>query len=449
MRILIRSAEIVDPASPFHGQRKDILVEDGVIRRVGEGAETGVDYRLEGAGRYVSTGWVDMRVSAKDPGQEQKEDLSSVVRAAAAGGFTEIAVLPNTQPVVQTKEAIAYQKRAGERGPVRIHPIAAVTLNHAGKELTEMIDLHRAGAVAFSDGTVPLWHADVFVKTLQYLQPLGGLLINRPEDPMLTRYGTMNEGLTSTMLGLKGMPKLAEELMLMRDLALLEYVTEPDGRTLPKERCEAARDGRTPDGPGNVVLHFSLISTARSVALIREAKRNGWPVSCDVAAHQIAFHDSALVDFDTNLKVNPPFRSPEDVAALWEGLADGTIDAIVSDHNPQDEESKKLEFDLAEFGVIGLETAFAVVNTHNPGLPLFRLVEKLTTQPRRILRLPPPRIEEGQPANLTFFDAHVEWTFTEADIRSKSGNSPFIGHRFKGRPLATMINGQLSIIVDQ
>ena len=162
-----------------------------------------------------------------------------------------------------------------------------------------------------------------------------------------------------------------------------------------------------------------------------------------MAAHQIAFDDSALIDFDTNLKVNPPFRNPEDVAALWEGLADGTIDAIVSDHNPQDEESKKLEFDLAEFGVIGLETAFAVVNTHNPGLPLSQLVEKLTTQPRRILRLPPPRIEEGQPANLTFFDVHVEWTFTEADIRSKSINTPFIGQRFKGRALATMINYQL------
>jgi dihydroorotase len=241
----------------------------------------------------------------------------------------------------------------------------------------------------------------------------------------------MNESISSTMLGLKGMPKLAEEMMIRRDLDLLAYVS-----------AHAPTQGQ----PAKVALHFSVISSAGSVALIREAKRQGWPVSCDIAAHQIAFDDTALADFDTNLKVNPPFRSQEDIAALWEGLADGTIDAIVSDHNPQDEECKKLEFDLAEFGVIGLETTFAVINTHNPGLPLHQIIEKLTVQPRRILRQPQPRIAEGQAANLTLFDPQKEWIYTEAEIKSKSRNSPFIGAKLKGKAIATMSNNQLTII---
>ncbi|MES2732179.1 MAG: dihydroorotase [Bacteroidota bacterium] len=428
MRVLIHSVEIIDPSSPFHGQKKDVLVEEGKIREIADRIDQEADHIFEATGLCLSVGWLEMRVSAKDPGQEHKEDLQSVSRAASAGGFTEIAVLPDTHPTVQTKEGVIYQLRAGERGAVRIHPIAAVTLKNEGKELAEMIDLHTAGAVAFSDGEQPIWHADIFVKTLQYLQPFGGLLINRPEDTMLSRFGTMNESVSSTMLGLKGMPKLAEEMMIRRDLDLLGYV-------FPQANNQ----------PTNVVLHFSVISSAGSVALIREAKRKGWPVSCDIAAHQIAFDDTALADFDTNLKVNPPFRSQEDIAALWEGLADGTIDVIVSDHNPQDEECKKLEFDLAEFGVIGLETVFAVINTHNPGLPLHQIIEKLTVQPRRILRLTQPQIAVGQPANLTLFDPQKEWIYTEATIRSKSRNSPFIGAKLKGKAIVTMNNNQLTI----
>jgi dihydroorotase len=429
MRLLIHSAEIVDAGSPFHGQQVDVLIENGQMIEIAPGIDREVDQTIEAEGMHLSVGWLDMRVSAKDPGQEHKEDLQSVSRAAAAGGFTEIAVLPDTHPSVQSKEAVIYQRKAVAGGPVRILPIASVTLKNEGKELAEMIDLHHAGAVAFSDGEKPIWHTDIFVKTLQYLQPWGGLLINRPEDTLLTRFGTMNEGLSSTMLGLKGMPKLAEEMMIVRDLQLLEY---------------AMVDGRQ-----EVALHFSLISSAGSVALIREAKRRGLPISCDIAAHQIAFDDTALADFDTNLKVNPPFRSQADIAALWEGLTDGTIDVIVSDHNPQDEESKKLEFDLAEFGIIGLETAFAVVHTHNPGLPLGQLIEKFTVQPRRILRQSQPQIVEGQPANLTLFDTRTEWTFTEAHIRSKSRNTPFVGKKFKGRPVATIYNGQVTISQEQ
>jgi dihydroorotase len=282
-----------------------------------------------------------------------------------------------------------------------------------------MIDLHQAGVVAFTDGLKPVWHSDILVKTLQYLQTFDGLLINRPEDTLLTQFGNMHEGIASTMLGLKGMPALAEEMMIARDLRFLEYA-----------------GGK---------IHFSAISTAKSVQLIREAKQKGLQVSCDIAAHQIAFEDTALMGFDTNLKVNPPFRTRQDIQALLEGLADDTIDAIVSDHNPLDEECKKLEFDLAEFGIIGLETAFAVINTYRGELPLEKIIEKLTVIPRLILDLPLPELQEGKPANLTVFNSEDEWQFTEKHIRSKSKNTPFIGHTFKGKALAIINNGKAII----
>jgi dihydroorotase len=415
MKILIRSAEIIHPGSPFHGQTKDILLDNGIIAQIGNEVSAGFDTAFEHPGLKVSAGWLDMRVLAQDPGLEAQEDLYSVRKAAAAGGFTEIAVLPNTYPVVQTKEAIAYQKNKGLPSAVAVHPIAAVTLNTKGVDLTDMIDLHHAGAVAFSDGIHPLQNADMVLKVLQYLQPFNGLFLNRPEDVMLTQFGVMNEGLTATLLGLKAMPKMAESLMVMRDLRILAYT-----------------GGR---------LHFSCISTAESVELIRQAKKQGLTVSCDVAAHQMAFEDSALLDFDTNLKVNPPFRNAEDNLALWEGLADGTIDCIISDHHPLDEESKNLEFDAASFGIIGLETAFAAANFFNPSLPLEQLIEKFTASPRRLLGLPQPEIREGAVANLTFFNSDTAWVFSESDIQSKSRNTPFVGRKLKGKVLGIVNQG--------
>ena len=278
-----------------------------------------------------------------------------------------------------------------------------------------MIDLYHAGAIAFSDGHHPLQNSDMVLKVLQYLQPFGGLFINRPEDTLLTQFGVMNEGLTATTLGMKGMPKMAESMMVLRDLKILEYT-----------------GGK---------IHFSCISTAEAVQRIREAKQQGLPVTCDMAAHQIAFDDSALMDFDTNYKVNPPFRNTEDITALWQGLADGTIDCIVSDHQPLDEESKQIEFDMAGFGIIGLETAFGILNFHNKILPLPDLIDKLTLNPRRLLNLPVPVVAENQPANLTLFESDTEWIFTEKDIVSKSRNTPFIGKTLKGKVLGIINKG--------
>ncbi|WP_020597626.1 dihydroorotase [Spirosoma panaciterrae] len=438
MQFLIRSARIVDAASSFDGQVVDILVDNGLIRQIGENLSADTETPVvESENLHVSSGWIDMRVLAQDPGYEHKEDLTSVCRAAAAGGFTDIAVLPNTQPVVDDKGMLGYVRRMAEGQPVTVHPIAAVTKKAAGEDFTEMLDLHQAGAVAFSDGTHPLQNPDLLLKTLQYLQPINGLLMNRPEEQLLTRFGQMHEGIQSTLLGLKGLPALAEELIIERDLRLLDYVLGAEG--IGQRGVGMSTDAAL--GPVPSAIHFSTISSARSVELIRQAKAAGAPVSCDVAVHQLVFDDSALAGFDTNLKVNPPFRSAADVSALWAGLADGTIDAIVSDHSPQDAESKNLEFDQAEFGMIGLETVFPVLLTHNRNLPLAQLIEKLTVRPREILRLPSHSIAEGELASLTLFDPTRAWVYERTF--SKSKNSPFLGMAFTGCVIGTVHQGQL------
>ncbi len=422
MQILLRSARIVDPQSPFDGQVTDLLLDNGLIRQIGDNLTASENTRvIEHENLHVSPGWVDLRVAGKDPGFEHKEDLSSVCAVAAAGGFTDIALLPNTQPAVDNKSTLGYIRRMTEGQPVSVHPVAAITKGAKGEDFTDMIDLHHAGAVAFSDGDHPLQNADLLVKTLQYLKPFNGLLMNRPEEKMLTRFGQMHEGVQSTLLGLKGLPALAEELIVDRDLRLLDYA-------LGKEPVSAP------------VLHFSTISSARSVELIRRAKAQGMPVSCDVAVHQLIFDDSALATFDTNLKVDPPFRSKTDVQALWYGLADGTIDAIVSDHNPQDDESKNLEFDLADFGIIGLETLFGALVSHNQGLSLGQIVHKLAVRPRQILRLLPVIVDQGQAATLTLFNPERPWTFTHT--LSKSKNSPFLGNTLTGAVLGIINRGQ-------
>jgi dihydroorotase len=421
MKVLIRAARLLDPASPDHGQRRDWYVENGVLRPLNEApAEAEV---LEGSDLHLSVGWFDGRVHGKDPGSEQKEDLTSLSRAAAAGGFTEIGLLPNTKPVGQTKESLHYVRRFSQDQPVVLHPMAALTLGCEGHDFTELLDLHQAGALAFTDGERPVWNADLLVKTLQYLAQVGGLVVQRPEEPTLTRHGQMHEGLVSTRLGLKGIPALNEELVVSRDLALLDYAAQTfDLR--PR-------------------LHFATLSTAGAVELVRQAKARGLAVTADVAAHQLALTDEALADFDTRKKVNPPLRSEADRRALWVGLADGTIDAVVSDHNPQDDESKNLEFDLAEFGMSSLETTFAVANTHRGEVPLERLVAALTTGPRTVFSRPVPALTEGQLVNLTVFDPTARWTVRAGTFRSKSKHTPFEGTELTGRVVAILHNGQL------
>lgn len=416
MKILIKSALIADKLSPHYGERRCVLIENGTIVSITEQA-VAADKVIDGSEAVLSVGWCDMRSRSGEPGHESREDIASLCAAAAIGGFTDVAVLPDTQPVVQHKEQVNYLKQLSTTHLTQLHPIAAITQDCKGEKLTEMYDLHQAGAVAFSDAR-SVSSSDIVLKTLQYLQKIDGLLLNKPEDRNLSRFTNMHEGTYSTMLGLKGVPVLAETLHIARDLHLLEYT-----------------GGK---------IHFSLISSAESVKLIREAKQKGLAVSCDIAAHQLAFTDADLTDFNTNLKVNPPFRTAQDVAALVAGLADGTIDAVVSDHTPLDPESKELEFDMAEFGISSIETTAATLLTFGQ-LSIDEFVDKIAVKPRELLGLPQARIAKGWPACLTLFAPEQEWTFDLTKSVSKSRNNPFHQKTLKGRVLATFNKGKFVI----
>ncbi|MTI32534.1 dihydroorotase [Xanthovirga aplysinae] len=419
MELLLQGVEVCDKRSPFHGQKKNILIKDGIIEKI---TEESIDAEriIDCQDLILSIGWFDMRASFGDPGLEFKEDLKSGRKVAAMGGFTEVAILPNTIPVIQSKNDLSYIKALNPYSLTQLHPIAAVTINSEGKELTEMIDLHQSGAIAFSDGEKTLWNTDIVLKTLQYLQKFDGLLMNRPEDRLLTQFGTMNEGINSTLLGLKGMPRLAEEIAINRDLQLLEYA-----------------GGK---------IHFSNISSAHSVELIRRAKAKGLEVSCDVAAYQLIFDDSSLTSFDTNFKVNPPLREKLDIEALKQGLLDGTIDAIVSNHMPQDQESKKLEYDLAEFGMIGLQTVLPLLI--QSGLELEMLIEKISLAPRKLLQLNQPEVKEGEQANLTLFAPNAEWEYNEKNNASLSSNSPLLGQRLTGKAVGVFNNHKVELLIE-
>ena len=417
MKVLLRATTIYSPQSSFHLQQQNILIDNGTIAYIGAD-EPEADKIVAADGLCVSGGWMDMYAYVGEPGHEYKEDIQSMAAAASKGGFTEVLCLPNTNPVIQTKGAVSYLSSHSAYLPVTLHPIAAATVDTEGKDLTEMIDLHQAGAVAFSDGIKPLQGADVILKALQYVQLFDGLLMNRPENTRLSEHGQMHEGITSTQLGMKGIPSLAEEVAVSRDLQLLAYA-----------------GGK---------MHFSLVSTAATVEAIRKAKAQGLRVSCDVASYQLCFIDETIAPFDTNYKVTPPFRSQADAEAIKQGLADGTIDALVSAHMPHDTESKKLEFDLADFGIINLETAFAAANTALADVvPLEQLVEKFVSGPRAVLGHAVPTVAVGEAANLTLFQPNQLWVPTEAETASKSKNSPFFGKELKGRVVGTIHKGQV------
>jgi len=413
MKILIQAAEILDPDSPFHQKQKNILIQDGRIASIAD-RNVSADKVIKAEGMKLSPGWFDLGTFIGDPGLEYKEDLHSGSRAAAAGGFTEIAVLPNTVPAVQTKNEISYLVRGNRDRLVQIHPLASVTVNNKGEELTEMIDLHTAGAVGFTDGLKPVWHTDIFLKSLQYLQKFGGVLIDHPEDYWLNLFGQMHEGVNSTRLGLKGMPRIAEEIVVGKNLELLQYA-----------------GGR---------LHFARISTPKSLDLIRAAKKKH-RVSCDVTVFQALLDDSLLKDFDTNYKVNPPLRERSDNDAIIKGLRDGTIDVLSSGHVPQDEESKNLEFDRADFGIISLQTFCANLVSLSRFVDWDVLIGKITSGPRRVLGLESPRVEEGMKANLTLFDPEQKWVLNDETNLSKSKNSPWYGSELTGKAVAVFNEG--------
>lgn len=416
MSILIKSATILNPGSSFHKQKLNIFISDaGVIKTIGKDAPKATKV-IESKNLMVSMGWFDMRANFNDPGLEYKEDLNSGLKTAASGGFTGVALLPNTKPCVESKNEVSYLRSGNNKNVTQVYPVGAVTKGCKGEDFTEILDMHASGAVAFSDGENPIWNTDILLKTLQYLQKFNGLLINKPEDKYLTAFGTMNEGITSTFLGLKGMPGLAEEIMIQRDIELLKYA-----------------GGR---------IHFSNISTAQALKLIVGARKSGLNVSCDVAAHNLVFDDTLLSDYDTNYKVNPPLRDKKDVRALEKSISGSDIDVIVSSHTPQDEESKKLEFDHAGFGMMGLQTFLPIMVQKLNGNDISALLEKFTVNPREILNLPIPKIEEGEKADLTIFDPDLDWMYNADSNYSKSTNSPWLGQTLTGKILGVVNNGK-------
>jgi len=414
MKILIQSPRIIDPQSSYHNKEKNVLLQNGRIADITD-KNVSADRVIHAEGMLLSAGWFDLGAFAGDPGLEHKEDLDSVSRAAVAGGFTDVALLPNTQPSVQTKNEVAYLTRNNDSRLVQLHALASVTRNNKGEELTEMIDLNEAGAVGFTDGLKSLWHTDVFLKSLQYVQKFNGVIIDHPEDMWLSMFGQMHEGLQATRLGMKGMPRIAEEVALMRNLELLQYA-----------------GGR---------LHVSRLSTPKSMDLIRNAKKK-LQVTCDIAAYQPILDDSLLAGFDTNYKVNPPLREKADQDALVRALKDGTVDVIVSGHLPQDEESKNLEFDLADFGIIGLQTVGANLTALSKTVDWEILIDKVTAGPRRVLNLPIPGIEVDAKACLTLFDPERIWTLDDKSSYSKSKNSPWYGKELKGKAVAVFNNNK-------
>ncbi|MEZ4966406.1 MAG: dihydroorotase [Saprospiraceae bacterium] len=418
MLLLLKNIRIAEGKSG--SKTRDLLLRDGIIEQIAEDipARKNMEvWQWDSDKIHASPGWMDIGAQTGDPGYEHREDLNSAASAAAAGGYTSVACFPNTHPAIASKSEVLYVKNKTAHSPVTFYPVGAISEHCEGKDLAELYDMHAAGAIAFSDGSKPVQDAGLLLRALQYARAFGGLVINEPQQRSIAAGGQMHEGLVSTSLGLKGIPALAEEIVVQRDLRLLEYA-----------------EGR---------LHIHLLSTAAGVALVREAKKAGLPVTASVAVANLCFTDEKLRDFDSNWKILPPLRSRADADALLEGLHDGTIDLIASNHVPWHEEAKNLEFPFAEFGMSGLQTTFALCRTFlGEHLKTAEVIEKIALAPRRILGLPVPEIKVGARAELTIFDPDATWTFEERDIRSKSRNTPFTGQQFKGKVLGIVNNGQ-------
>ena len=416
MDFLIRQAKIIDASSPFHLQQADIFIQDGVIRSIASTLDVECEKIISTHGLIASPGWLDVFAHFPDPGFEYKESLQTGANAAAAGGYTDVLLIPNTAPVIHNKSAVEYVVQRGKSLLVNLHPIGAVTKNAEGKELAEMYDMHQSGAVAFGDGLCSIQSSGILLKALQYLKAIDKVLIQLPDDKSISATGLMNEGIISTQLGLPGKPSIAEELMIARDIELAKYTDSK--------------------------IHFTGISTAKSITLIKRAKEEGIKVSCSVTPYHLFFCDEDLKTYDTNLKLNPSLRTAEDREVLRTAVSEGIIDCISSHHFPHEKDSKIIEFEYAKYGMIGLETSFAVVRTMLPELPLENLIALFSNAPRKIFGLPAASIKENEIACLSLF-TDEKWIVNASAIKSKSMNTPFLGKELKGKPLGIINKHQV------
>ncbi len=404
--LLISDAVLLARDHPLHGKKVMLHVERGKIKNLAKSLSM-IDSkatRIDGKGQYLSPGFFDLNARFGEPGLETKEDVRTGCATAIAGGFTGVALQPNTVPPIDDQSGVALLINRAKEQPVDVYPVGTISKALEGESLAELYDMHLAGAVAFSDGDRSVQQAGLMSRALLYAKGFGGLVFSRPEDHTVAAGANMNEGVMSTYLGMKGNPNLAESLMVARDIFLAEYNDAP--------------------------IHFSTISTAESVELIRKAKRRGQPVTCDVAAHHLILTDDAVAGFDSHYKVSPPLRTKADVKALLKGLKDGTIDAIVSQHTPHEVEFKNVEFQIAKNGMVALQTVLPLLI--QAGLEVEQIVDKLAYQPRKILGLPIPTFEEGSDANFVMFDTKRKWTLDASTNRSKSANTPFWGKELTG-----------------
>ena len=416
---LIQSATILHPDSPFNGQTLDVLISDGKISEIGKNINASANDLtiIDAKGQFLSPGFFDINANFGEPGLETKEDMMTGCASAAAGGYTAVALMPNTQPPIHSKTEVSYLLSRSTNNLVDIFPIGCISHNREGKELAEMYDMKDSGAIAFSDGNKPVSNAGLMSRALLYTKSFNGLIFSYAEDQDIAGKAKMNEGVMSTFLGMKGNPSLAEELMVSRDLYLAEY-----------------NDAR---------IHFSTISTQRTVDLIRKAKKAGVKVTCDVAAHQLVLTEDNLEGFDSQYKVKPPLRTKADQKALIDGLIDGTIDAIVSQHTPHEIEFKDVEFEIASYGIIALQTVLP--SALKAGLSLEQVVEKLAIGPRKLIGIEIPVFDLGISANFILFNPLEKWIFNEESNKSKSFNSPFMGRELIGKVNLVCNNKQIII----
>jgi dihydroorotase len=417
MKVLIKNATLISPSSPLHGKIKSIFIDNGIISRIGSNLKVTADQTINAKGLCVSPGWMDCFANFCDPGQEFKETLVTGANAAATGGFTEVMLIPNTQPAVYNKSQVEYIIQKSKLLPVQIHPIGAITKNAEGKELSEMFDMYNSGAIAFSDGLNPLQSSGILQKALEYILAIDGTIIQLPDDKTIGTYGLMNEGEVSTRLGLQGKPSLSEELMIARDIEIVRYTDSK--------------------------IHFTGVSTQKSLELIAAAKKEKLKVTCSVTPYHLYFCDEDLKDYDTNLKVNPPLRIKKDRDALRKGVATGVIDFIASHHQPQDWDHKVCEFQYAQNGMEGLESVFGAAGIC--GIATDTFIKMQTENIRSIFNVPQPSFAEGEKANLTLFMPEEEFIFKEENIVSKSRNNAFAGKKLKGKVIGIIMKDKVHL----
>ena len=419
MKILVKQAVIADPNSPFNGQVTDILIDGELITKIAPHISETADTVIKAEGLTVSPGWVDIFSHFCDPGFEYKETLESGAHAAASGGFTQVFVLPNTKPVVDNKTQVEYISQRSRTLPVSIHPLGSITKGIEGKDLAEMYDMKNSGAIAFTDGLNPVQSPGLFVKALQYVKAFDGVLIQLPLDKSIGASGLINEGVISTRLGLPGIPALAEEVIIKRDIDLLRYTQSS--------------------------LHITAVSTANSLQLIDAARKEGLKNSCSVTPYHLFFCEEDMQSYDTNLKVNPPLRSKADMMALREGVLNGMVDCIASHHMPQDWDNKVCEFEYAKNGMTGLETSYAIVNELLPQLSTEKLVSLFSIQARNIFQLSATNLAEGSIADITLFSRKGNTCITKQNLQTKSSNTPFLDKQLTGKVFGIIHKGQVSL----